>query len=127
MLEYIAFCEDFHRRIADGEDHDFAEFDRFGPIADAGSWRVPRPDGGSMPMEGRMWFADGQASWQHPETAPSTELWRHLPKSTSDSGRTILLSADNRQSHYFEVLKPDAIILIGKASFRGVSPLEENP
>src|SRR5436305_10939091 len=56
LLKYIAFCEDFHRRIADGQDHDFAEFDRFGPIADTGSWRIPRPGGGSVPMEGRMWF-----------------------------------------------------------------------
>jgi hypothetical protein len=73
LLEYIAFCEDFHRRIRDGQEHDFAEFDRFGPISDTRSWTVPRTGGGSVAMEGRMWFADGQASWQHPETPPSTE------------------------------------------------------
>lgn len=92
LLEYIAFCEDFHRRIADGQDHDFAEFDRFGPVADAGSWRVPWPDGGSMPMEGRMWFADGQASWQHPETIPSTEgaanrLWARIAEYVAAADR----------------------------------------
>jgi hypothetical protein len=83
LLAYIAFCEEFNRRIAGGQAHDFAEFDRFLPAADAGSWRVPRPDGGEMPMEGRMWFMEGQASWQHPETAPSTEgaanaLWARI-------------------------------------------------
>jgi len=83
LLEYIAFSEDFVRRIGDGEEHDFAEFDRFGAIAETDSWRVPRPDVGSMPMEGRMSFLDGQASWQHPETKPSTEgaaneLWARI-------------------------------------------------
>jgi hypothetical protein len=83
LLEYIAFCEDFHARIGRGEDHDFAEFDRFGPIADTSSWRVPLLDGGAMPMEGRMLFADGQAAWQHPEATPSTEaaaseLWARI-------------------------------------------------
>ena len=73
LLTYIAFCEYFHRRIADGQDHDFEEFDRFAPISDTGSWNARLPTGGSVPMEGRMWFADGQASWQHPETEPSTE------------------------------------------------------
>lgn len=83
LLNYIAFCEDFHRRIGDGQDHDFDEFDRFGPIADAGKWKVPLPGGGFLPMEGRMWFLEGQASWQHPETEPSTEgaankLWARV-------------------------------------------------
>ncbi len=83
LLEYIAFCEDFDRRIAQGQGHDFAEFDRFGPIADTASWWVPRPDGGVVPMEGRMWFVGGQVSWQHPQTLPSTEgaaneLWARI-------------------------------------------------
>jgi hypothetical protein len=91
VLEYIAFCEDFDRRIAQGQDHDFAEFDRFGALADAGSWNVPRPDGGAMPMTERMWFLGGQASWQHPETAPSTEvaaneLWARIAKYVAANG-----------------------------------------
>jgi len=71
----------------------------------------------------------GQAYWADGKPIMETELWRHLPKSTSDSGRTILLSADERAlgPHYLKVLKPDTIILIGEASFRGVSPPEENP
>jgi hypothetical protein len=71
----------------------------------------------------------GHAYWGDGKPIMETELWRHLPKSTSDSGRTILLSADERAlgPHYLKALKPDTIILIGKASFRGVSPLEENP
>jgi hypothetical protein len=83
LLEYIAFCDDFDRRIAQGQDHSFAEFDRFDALADTGSWKVPRPDGGVMPMTERMWFVAGQACWQHPETAPSSEgaaneLWARI-------------------------------------------------
>ncbi len=73
ILDYISFCEDFDQRIAQGEDHDFTEFDHFDPIADTASWRVPRPDGGVVPMTGILWFVSGQACWQHPETEPSTE------------------------------------------------------
>jgi hypothetical protein len=85
VLEYIAFCIDFNRRIADGRDHDFDEFDRFGDLTEASLWRVPSPDGGVMPMEGRMWFWDGQVAWDHPETPPSremaaNELWEQLAK-----------------------------------------------
>jgi hypothetical protein len=32
LLEYVAFAEDFNRRIAQGQDHDFAEFDGFGAV-----------------------------------------------------------------------------------------------
>jgi hypothetical protein len=83
LLEYIACVDGLNRRIALGQDHDFAEFDAFGPIADAGSWSVPRPDGGLMPMSGQIGFADGEACWQHPETSPSTEgaaneLWERI-------------------------------------------------
>jgi hypothetical protein len=83
LLEYIAFTDDFNRRLAEGLDHDFEEFDSFGAIANATSWTVPRPDGGLIPMAEKMWFADGQACWQHPETTPSTEaaaneLWARI-------------------------------------------------
>lgn len=88
LLAYIAFCEDFHHRIAEGRDHDFDEFDRFAPIPDSGSWNARLLTGGSVPMEGKMWFADGQASWQHPETEPSTEgaaneFWARNAKSAT--------------------------------------------
>ena len=73
LLAYISFCEDFHQRIVDGRDHDLDEFDRYVPISDCDSWNARLPTGVSVPMEGKMWFADGQASWQHPETEPSTE------------------------------------------------------
>jgi len=92
LLKYIAFKEDFDRRVTEGEDHDFDEFDPFGDIADASSWKVPRPDGGAMPMEGRIWFMDGQASWQHPETSPSAEeaaneLWACIAEYVAARGR----------------------------------------
>lgn len=73
LLEYIAFATDFHRRIAEGQDHDFDEFDRFGDLSEARPWRIPRPDGGLMPMAGRVDFIEGQVAWQHPDMPPSTE------------------------------------------------------
>ena len=92
LLEYIAFTTDFDRRIAEGQDHDFDEFNRFGGIAKAGSWKIPRPDGGVMPIEGGIWFGDGQASWQHPETPPSTEraaneLWARIAEHVAVTGQ----------------------------------------
>lgn len=94
LLEYITFSEDFNRRIALGQDHDFAEFDRFGDIYGAESWRVPRPDGGVMPMEGPIMFSDGQVSWQHPETPPSTEaaanrLWEFIAAYVVEAERSL--------------------------------------
>lgn len=73
ILAYIAFCEDFNRRIAEGQDHDFDELEAYSGISDPGSWEVRLPTGVPVPMSGRMWFADGEAYWQHPETEPSTE------------------------------------------------------
>ncbi len=68
LLAYIALCKDFDRRIAESQEHDFDEFDRFDPIPNCESWRVRLPNGSSVPMEGQMWFTEAEASWQHPET-----------------------------------------------------------
>ena len=73
LLAYIEFCEDFQRKIAEGQDHDFDAFDCFNPIPLCESWSVRLRNSALVPMEGRIWFADGEASWQHPETQPSTE------------------------------------------------------
>jgi hypothetical protein len=73
LLAYIAFCEDFHRKIAEGQEHDFDAFDSFEVIPNCASWTARLPNGPSVPMEGRMWFADGEVSWPHPETQPSAE------------------------------------------------------
>jgi hypothetical protein len=92
LLDYIAFTTDFNRRIAEGQHHDFDEFHRFGDLAQAGTWKVPRPDGGVMPMDGNMWFMDGQAIWQHPETPPCSEtaaheLWARIADYIAATGR----------------------------------------
>lgn len=68
LLDYIGFCEDFHRRMANELDHDFEEFDNF--EIDSDSWVARLPSGVSIPIEGNMLFADGQSSWQHPGTRP---------------------------------------------------------
>lgn len=73
LLGYIAFCEDFHQRIGEGQDHDFDEFTKFGSIPGCESWSARLPTGRIVPMEGRMWFGDRCASWQHPESLPSAE------------------------------------------------------
>lgn len=81
LLAYIAFCEDFNCRIAEGQDHDFDAFERFSPIPNCESWRAQLSNGCIVPMEGQIWFADGEASWQHPESersaeAAANEFWR---------------------------------------------------
>jgi hypothetical protein len=73
LLAYIAFCEEFNRRIGEGRDHDFNEFDRFASIPNCKSWSAKLPNGRLVPMEGRIWFADGGVNWQHPEAESSTE------------------------------------------------------
>ncbi len=94
LLDYMAFSEEFDRRIAQGEEHDFSEFERFGSIASASSWNVPLADGSLMPMAGRMWFIAGQACWQHPESHPSAEvaasdLLSHIAHIVNPSGEHI--------------------------------------
>lgn len=73
LLAYIVFSEDFERRIGEGRAHHFDEFDRFNTIPNCQSWNVRLPSGRLVPMEGKMWFADGDARWQHPETESSAE------------------------------------------------------
>ena len=73
LLDYIVFCEDFHRRIGEGKDHDFDEFTKFASIPDCHLWAAKLPTGNNVPMEGQMWFGDHCASWQHPETGHSAE------------------------------------------------------
>jgi len=73
VLAYMSFCEYFDRRIAEGCTHDFDEFEWFAKVASCTSWTARLPSGQVVPMEGRLWFADGGVNWQHPETKPSTE------------------------------------------------------
>jgi hypothetical protein len=89
LLTYVEFCEEFNRRIADGYEHDFEEFDQFGTITNCDLWSVVLPHGQIVPMEGRLWFADGGVNWQHPETDPSTEaaaneFWAQNAKNSHD-------------------------------------------
>ncbi|QEG00740.1 hypothetical protein Mal15_48120 [Stieleria maiorica] len=74
ILEYIAFCQDFNCRIANGDDHDFTEFDEFVDVSDCSRWHASLSGGLSIPMEGQLGFIDEQVSWQHPDTRPSTEM-----------------------------------------------------
>lgn len=73
LLAYIAFCDDFNRRLAADQELDFTEFNRFVPIAEGNLWIARFPNGGPVPMEGQLLFSEGQVSWQHPRTEPSTE------------------------------------------------------
>lgn len=73
LLSYIAFSEDFHRKIDEGQDHDFAEFECFTSIQDCMSWAAKLPSGLLIPMVGMIRFANGEVYWDHPDTAPSME------------------------------------------------------
>ncbi len=102
LLAYIAFCEDFNCRIAEGRDHDFDEFERFLTIPDCESWSIRLASGRLVPMQGRMWFADGGVSWQHPETEPSTEaaaneFWiQNAPSTHNNLTKTVHVDEANQ-------------------------------
>lgn len=74
ILDYISYCKDFNCRIANGDDHDFAEFDRFQDVSDCSHWRATLGNGLMVPMEGQLGFIDDQVTWRHLETHPSTEM-----------------------------------------------------
>ena len=77
LCDSIAFCEEWHRRLKRGNSPDAGEFDRFADIIKSGSWRVPYPDGGALPMDEGPTFFEGEASWNHPDDRPSRELAAH--------------------------------------------------
>lgn len=117
LLAYIAFCEDFHRRIAGGRDHDFAAFDRFTPIPNCESWSARLPTGRCVPMEGILWFTDGDAIWQHPETEPSTEV------AASHFGYKTLQAHDGTQATGEEGAAPNPLgLATGRGLWRGSPP-----
>jgi hypothetical protein len=80
-----------------GKPHDYIEFSQF-----------------SL-KEGRAFWADGTP-------LAEKDIWKHLPKDLSETSRTVLHSPDDRglNPQYRRVLKPDTIILVGEAVFRGV-------
>jgi hypothetical protein len=83
LCGYIGFCEDWHQRLEAGKDPDPKEFDQYADVIESSSWRVDCPDGSSLTMDSGPIFVQGEASWNHPEVGPSTELeaervWRRL-------------------------------------------------
>ena len=89
LCEFIRFCEEWHDRLACGQNPDAAEFDRFKDVIESPSWRVPCPDGTELTMPEGPIFVQGEASWNHPEAESSRELaaaqvWTRL---TSGSGK----------------------------------------
>ena len=94
LLAFIALCEDFNRRIGEGQEHDFDEFDRFSTMSNCQSWRAELPNGCVVPMQGMIWFADGAVNWHHPEAesraeASAYEFWRqNSPNCNSKAEQT---------------------------------------
>jgi hypothetical protein len=84
LCEFIAFCERWHQRLGRGEAPDAREFDQFEDLIESGSWRVPCSDGTVLMTEAPI-FAEGEVSWNHPESRPSREaaaerMWSQLTK-----------------------------------------------
>jgi hypothetical protein len=74
LCAFIAFCEDWHRRLERGDDPDREEFGPFNDVLESASWCVPCPDGTRLILDGGPVFAEGIVSWNHPESQPSREL-----------------------------------------------------
>jgi hypothetical protein len=88
LCSYIRFCEDWHQRLEAGKDPDPEEFDQYTDVIESSSWRADCPDGSTLAMDGGPIFVQGEASWNHPEGEPSTELeaervWRRLTNRAS--------------------------------------------
>jgi RNA polymerase sigma factor (sigma-70 family) len=81
----------------------------------------------AKPKEYTEWLQfdlhQGQVYWGDGSVIPDGILWKLLPKSTSESARTVLLSADKRALNpdFRSVLKPDTMILIGEVTLRGIT------
>lgn len=84
LCEFIQFCEEWHQRLARGDDPDAKEFAPFADIIESDEWRVPCPDGTEMLPAGGPIFVQGEVSWNHPEAEPSREMaaWREWARLT---------------------------------------------
>ena len=45
VSEFIRFCREWHVRLAEGADHDAAEFDQFSDLLSSGLWKLKTPGG----------------------------------------------------------------------------------
>ena len=78
LCEFIRFCEEWHERLARGDNPDAEEFDAFADVIESTAWRVPSPDGTELRMAEGPIFVQGEVSWNHPEAEPFREMaaWR---------------------------------------------------
>jgi hypothetical protein len=74
LCEFIRFCEEWHERLARGDNPDAKEFDPFEDIIESEAWRVSCPDNTELGLAGGPIFVQGEASWNHPESVPSREM-----------------------------------------------------
>jgi hypothetical protein len=73
LCEFIRSCEEWHGRLDRGGNPSAREFDPFADVIESAAWRVVAPDGTELRMAGGPFFAQGEASWNHPESEPSRE------------------------------------------------------
>jgi len=74
LCEFIRFCEEWHDRLARGDNPDARDFDPFADVIESAAWRVPCPDGTELRMAEGPIFVQGEASWNHLEAQPSREI-----------------------------------------------------
>lgn len=83
LCDYIAFDEQFHRRMDEGENPDPSQYDQFRDVLYSGRWRARCPDGSELAIPEGPGFGSGQVCWHHPEGPPSREraaweVWSRL-------------------------------------------------
>lgn len=74
LSDFIAFCEGWHKCLQHGQNPDDREFAQYSDVIKARSWRVSSPNGLELILMEAPIFAEGLASWNHPEGGPSREL-----------------------------------------------------
>jgi hypothetical protein len=63
--EFVAFCEQWHDRLASGEVGDASDFDRFGDVILPGKWRTEDPDGIIRAIHKAPVFCSGEVTWHY--------------------------------------------------------------
>jgi hypothetical protein len=74
LCAFIRFCEEWHERLARGDNPDPKEFDAFADVIESAAWRAPCPDGTELRPAGGPSFVQGEAGWNHPEAESSREM-----------------------------------------------------
>jgi hypothetical protein len=64
LHDFIVFCEDWHKRLADGIGGDASEFDQFRDVLTSGLWFIHASDAAVSKIDQAPSFTGGELSWR---------------------------------------------------------------